>query len=76
MDVPASAESVDPGAQDSPWLAPYLSEPLGNMTALQMECLKQVEGVKKQMEEGTLTEMPTIFSSLLTHDQDKPDDGS
>ena len=41
---------------------------------MQMECLKHVEGVEKQMEEGTLTERPTIFSTLLTHDKDKPDE--
>ena len=51
-----------------PWLAPYLSEPLGHVTAMQMECLKQVEGVKKQMENGSRKKRHTIFSTLLTND--------
>lgn len=55
-----------------PWLAPYLSEPLGYVTSMQQECVKQVEDVKMRMAEGKYSERATIFSTLLTED-DKPD---
>jgi len=55
-----------------PWLAPYLSEPLGAVTSLQQRCVKHVEDVKRDMAVGKDSERPTIFSTLLT-DADKPD---
>jgi cytochrome P450 len=56
-----------------PWLAPYLSEPLGMIMSMQQECVKQVEDVKKRMEtEKFAEERPTIFSTLLS-EENKPD---
>jgi cytochrome P450 len=56
-----------------PWLAPYLSEPLGHVICMQQECLKQVEEVKQRMTvDKYFEERPTIFSTLLSED-DKPD---
>ncbi|GME38129.1 Benzoate 4-monooxygenase cytochrome p450 protein [Neofusicoccum parvum] len=44
-----------------PWLAPYLSEPLGQVTKLQM-----IEEVKERLADGKLNQTrPTIFSELL-----------
>jgi cytochrome P450 len=54
-----------------PWLAPYLSEPLGKVLSIQQECVNQVEHVKRGMAAGKLSDRPTIFSTLLT-EEDKP----
>jgi hypothetical protein len=55
-----------------PWLAPYLSEPLGHVISMQQECLKQVEDVKQRITADKYSEeRPTIFSTLLSED-DKP----
>lgn len=55
-----------------PWLMPYLSGPLGHVMRMQQECVKQIEGVKRDMAAGKHSQRPTIFSTLLTGD-DKPD---
>ncbi|KAL1647796.1 hypothetical protein SLS58_002597 [Diplodia intermedia] len=48
------------------WLAPYISEPLGHVTKMQMKCMEQVEDVKARMASGKLNNArPTIFSELL-----------
>lgn len=54
-----------------PWLAPYLSEPLGYVTGFQQERGKQARKVKQRMAEGKLGDRPTIFSTLLDP-EDKP----
>lgn len=55
-----------------PWMAPYLSKPLGYVTGLQMECVAQIEGVKAKMARGESTGRQTIFTTLLTDDESKP----
>ena len=35
-----------------PWMAPYLSKPLGYVTGMQMECVRQIEGVQDKMKQG------------------------
>ena len=55
-----------------PWMAPYLSKPLGYVTGMQMECVKQIEGVKQKMKQQRDLGRQTIFTTLLT-DEDKPD---
>lgn len=54
-----------------PWLAPYLSEPLGCVTGFQQDCGKQAQAVKLKMEQGKLGHRQTIFSTLLSL-EDKP----
>ncbi|KIV95977.1 hypothetical protein PV10_03563 [Exophiala mesophila] len=54
-----------------PWLAPYLSEPLGCVTGFQQDCAKQAQAVKLKMEQGKLGHRQTIFSTLLSL-EDKP----
>ena len=54
-----------------PWLAPWLSRPLGYVTSMQVECVRQIESVKEKMSQGRDTGRPTIFTSLLSND-DKP----
>ncbi|KAK0665081.1 Cytochrome P450 monooxygenase yanH [Lasiodiplodia hormozganensis] len=50
-----------------PWLAPWLSEPLGHVTKMQTNCVEQVEDVKARMAAGKLNNArPTIFSELLS----------
>jgi cytochrome P450 len=49
-----------------PWLAPYLSEPLGCVTGFQQDCGKTAQEVKQKMDEGKLGKRQTIFSTLLT----------
>lgn len=56
-----------------PWMAPYLSTPLGYVTGLQMECVRQIEGVKEKMREKKDLGRQTIFTTLLTKD-DKPEE--
>jgi cytochrome P450 len=55
-----------------PWLAPLLSRPLGHVTSMQTECIRQIENVKEKMSQGEDTGRPTIFTSLLS-DDDKPE---
>lgn len=56
-----------------PWLAPKLSEPLGQVIGLQMTCVKQIEAVRSHIKNGTLnkSDRPTIFNDLL--DAEKQD---
>jgi len=49
-----------------PWLAPYLSKPLGYVTAMQMECVRQIETVKKKMASCKDVGRQTIFTTLLS----------
>jgi cytochrome P450 len=56
-----------------PWLAPYLSEPLGHVIHMQQECLKQVEVVKQRMTADKYSEERPIISSTLLSEDDKPD---
>lgn len=55
-----------------PWLAPLLSRPLGHVTSMQTECIRQIENVKEKMSQGHDTGRATIFTTLLSED-DKPD---
>jgi cytochrome P450 len=55
-----------------PWMAPYLSKPLGYVTGMQMECVRQIEGVKQKMREKKDLGRQTIFTTLLS-EEDKPD---
>jgi cytochrome P450 len=55
-----------------PWLAPWLSAPLGYVTALQVECVAQIENVKRKIREGRDVGRQTIFTTLLS-EKDKPD---
>jgi cytochrome P450 len=55
-----------------PWLAPLLSQPLGYVTSMQVECIRQIESVKEKMSQGYDIGRPTIFSTLLSED-DKPE---
>ncbi|KAF2141086.1 uncharacterized protein K452DRAFT_299132 [Aplosporella prunicola CBS 121167] len=49
-----------------PWLAPWLSEPLGQVTKLQTKCVEQVKDVQARMATGKMpSERPTVFSELL-----------
>jgi cytochrome P450 len=54
------------------WLAPLLSRPLGYVTSMQAECIRQIESVKEKMSQGHDTGRATIFTSLLSSD-DKPE---
>jgi len=54
-----------------PWMAPYLSKPLGYITGMQMECVRQIEGVKERMREKKDLGRQTIFTTLLSR-EDKP----
>ena len=54
-------------------MAPYLSTPLGYVTGMQMECVRQIEGVKEKMRDGKDLGRQTIFTTLLTNDESKPD---
>ncbi|EME41071.1 hypothetical protein DOTSEDRAFT_178435 [Dothistroma septosporum NZE10] len=56
-----------------PWMAPYLSKPLGYVTNLQVECVTQVEGVQQKMREKRDLGRETIFTTLLTDNGDKPE---
>ena len=51
-----------------PWMAPYLSTPLGYVTGLQMECVRQIEGVKDNMRNHKELGRQTIFTTLLTEE--------
>lgn len=55
-----------------PWLAPKLSQPLGYVTGLQVECVRQIEGVKQRMKAHSDLGRDTIFTTLLSS-EDKPD---
>ena len=55
-----------------PWLAPWLSRPLGYVTSMQTECIRQIESVKEKMSQGQDTGRLTVFTSLLSND-DKPE---
>ena len=55
-----------------PWMAPYMSKPLGYVTGMQMECVRQIEGVKENMRGGKHLGRQTIFTTLLTS-EDKPE---
>lgn len=55
-----------------PWMAPYLSKPLGYVTGMQMECVRQVEDVKQRMADGKDVGRQTIFTTLL-NGENKPD---
>jgi cytochrome P450 len=55
-----------------PWLTPLLSRPLGYVTSMQAECIRQIESVKEKMSKGHYTGRPTIFTSLLSS-EDKPE---
>lgn len=55
-----------------PWMAPYLSTPLGYVTGMQMECVRQIEGVQQRLRENKDLGRQTIFTTLLTP-EDKPD---
>lgn len=55
-----------------PWMAPYLSTPLGYVTGLQMECVRQVDDLKDRINRGEIIGRQTIFSTLLSP-EDKPD---
>ena len=54
------------------WLASSFSEPLAKVLDLQEECVKQVQEVREQIDEGKKQERPTIFSTLLSP-ENKPD---
>lgn len=54
-----------------PWMAPYLSKPLGYVTGMQMDCVRQIESVKAKMEHGKDLGRQTILTTLLLPD-DKP----
>jgi cytochrome P450 len=54
------------------WLAPLLSKPLGYVTSMQAECVRQIESVKEKMREGGDTGRPTIFTTLLS-EEEKPE---
>jgi cytochrome P450 len=54
-------------------MAPYMSTPLGYVTGMQMECVRQIEGVKEKMRDGKDLGRQTIFTTLLTDDENKPD---
>ncbi|KAM0705953.1 hypothetical protein Q7P35_007313 [Cladosporium inversicolor] len=55
-----------------PWLAPLLSRPLGYVTSMQAECIRQIDAVKEKTSLGHDTGRSTIFTSLLSND-DKPE---
>lgn len=55
-----------------PWLAPWLSRPLGYVTAMQVECVAQIENVKRKINEGRDVGRQTIFTTLLS-EKDKPE---
>ncbi len=55
-----------------PWLAPYLSKPLGYVVGMQMECASQIEGVQDNIRDKKDLGRQTIFTTLLT-EEDKPD---
>ncbi|KAK4544900.1 hypothetical protein LTR36_003804 [Oleoguttula mirabilis] len=55
-----------------PWMAPYLSKPLGYVTGMQMECVRQIEGVKANIEQGKSLGRQNIFTTLLD-EENKPD---
>ena len=55
-----------------PWLAPWLSRPLGYVTAMQVECVAQIENVKRKISEGRDVGRQTIFTTLLS-EKDKPE---
>lgn len=55
-----------------PWLAPLLSRPLGYVTSMQAECIRQIDVVKEKMSQGHDTGRSTIFTSLLSEDE-KPE---
>jgi cytochrome P450 len=55
-----------------PWLAPLLSRPLGYVTSMQAECIRQIDAVKEKMRQGHDTGRSNIFTSLLSSD-DKPE---
>ena len=55
-----------------PWLAPLLSRPLGYVTSMQAECIRQIDAVKEKMRQGHDTGRSNIFTSLLSTD-DKPE---
>ncbi|KAF2171562.1 hypothetical protein M409DRAFT_18674 [Zasmidium cellare ATCC 36951] len=55
-----------------PWMAPYLSQPLGYVTGLQMECVRQVDDLKERMSRSEVLGRQTIFTTLLSP-EDKPD---
>ena len=55
-----------------PWMAPYLSTPLGYVTGMQMECVRQVEDVKQRMADGKDVGRQTIFTTLL-NGENKPE---
>jgi cytochrome P450 len=54
------------------WLAPLLSQPLGYVTSMQIECIRQIESVREKMSQGHDIGRPTIFSTLLS-EEDKPE---
>lgn len=56
-----------------PWLAPRLSEPLGQVISMQMHCAKQIEDTRRRMASGSFNknERPNIFTELL--DPEKQD---
>lgn len=56
-----------------PWMAPYLSKPLGYVTSMQIECVRQVQGVQQKMREKKDLGRQTIFTTLLTDNGDKPE---
>jgi len=50
-----------------PWLSPWLSRPLGYVTAaMQLECVAQIENVKRNISEGRDVGRQTIFTTLLS----------
>ena len=55
-----------------PWMAPYLSKPLGYVTGMQMECVRQVDDVKQRMTDGKEVGRQTIFTTLLSG-ENKPE---
>lgn len=55
-----------------PWMAPYLSKPLGYVTGMQMECVRQIEGVQEKIRDNKDLGRQTIFTTLLSED-DKPE---
>lgn len=55
-----------------PWLAPWLSRPLGYVTSMQVECVRQIEAVKEKLRQGHDIGRQTIFTTLLS-EEDKPD---
>jgi cytochrome P450 len=54
------------------WLAPLMSKPLGYVTSMQAECVRQIESVKEKMREGSDPGRPTIFTTLLS-EEEKPE---